>query len=89
MKNKTVKRCECGGRLEAWEDKCPCCQFEDGVPASEIDGAVDSGCTCHLLPEFDMDGSLFSGRCRWCEKHEAQTTEDYDGDWPPGAPVYK
>lgn len=47
------------------------------------------GCTCDRLPQFDMDGSLFSGRCRWCEKHEAQMTEDYDGDWPPGAPVYR
>lgn len=35
------------------------------------------GCQCHRLPEYDLDGSYFTGRCVWCEERDRQRMDAY------------
>jgi len=54
---------ECGRVIESIEQPTPSKFFDDHTCTF-----IENGCTCYLLPEVDMDGSAFSGRCRWCEE---------------------
>lgn len=73
---------ECEGHPEL-ERRCRRdAQFLDEVACRLEDLAAEkadppAGCTCDRLPKFDMDGSRFSGRCRWCEE-QAKTEAGYD-----------
>lgn len=35
----------------------------------------EAGCTCHQLPDTDMDGSAFGGRCRWCQEQQRKSND--------------
>lgn len=45
---------------------------------------IPNFCTCDKLPEFDMDGTLFSGCCRFCETEINKATEDAYDNWAQG-----
>lgn len=61
-------------QFESGTDDLPrCC----GDCAEEPEPA--RGCTCHLLPQTDMDGCSFTGLCRYCDE-QLNATEQTEGE---------